>query len=445
MPARLSCSTSTGPTLVKSKKLMMSKFIGVPSGATQMPSGSLGEALALEDRVTLGRVVFERVVLLQQRLAGVVELLRARVLGDRQRGGTGGPVPGEVDDLVAIDVRADRPADIFVGGRTAAGVDVQRVRPPVHVAERSLLAGPGSDLGIRGEHRRERRRLDAGDDVEGVRDHALGQVLLARIGQVHQALHLRHVSDDARAPPLVAQVEHLLIGRRVDHFPGAGRDRPILRDVPVREGRNVLALLLEDVLRHHVDADVVLVGAVFEEARRGGLELQQHGVRIDNRGCIQYLGDVSPPLDLGPQRVERVVGVGDVVCRERHAIAPHRLWAGLDGQLHVVGRVLVGLGQPHGHLVLVRAVEGQRLAHELWSGLVVGGGDKRIPELVLSELALGAATDGDQRLVARHLFEAGRLRRPRPAWATRTLRPAPRPRPWLPSQSAARCAGTVGG
>jgi len=40
---------------------------------------------------------------------------------------------------------------------------------------------------------------------------------------------------------------------------------------------------------------------------------------------------------------------------------------------------------------------------------VVRGGDKRIPELILGELTLGAATDGDQRLVARDLLEAGGL------------------------------------
>src|SRR5438128_12255027 len=97
--------------------------------------GTLGEALALQDRVTLGRVVFERVVLLEETLARVVEDLRARVLGNRQRRGTGGASPAKVHNLIAIDIRADRPAHIRISRRTASGVDVQRMWPPVLIAE----------------------------------------------------------------------------------------------------------------------------------------------------------------------------------------------------------------------------------------------------------------------------------------------------------------------
>ena len=129
---RLSCSTSTGPTLVKSKKLVMSKFIGVPSGPTQMPSEPLVKPLLCRMPSPLAGLNSRVLYCLQQVLAGVVEDLRAygycrAAAGPR----CWRPRPGEVDDLVAIDVRADRPANILVGGRAGAGVDVQRVRPPV--------------------------------------------------------------------------------------------------------------------------------------------------------------------------------------------------------------------------------------------------------------------------------------------------------------------------
>ena len=74
-----------------------------------------------------------------------------RVVGHEEGRGEAGAQPGDVDDLLAVEVVADRPADVRVVVRRHFVVEVERVRPPVDVAERRLLAGPGGDLVVPGE------------------------------------------------------------------------------------------------------------------------------------------------------------------------------------------------------------------------------------------------------------------------------------------------------
>ena len=99
-----------------------------------------------------------------------------------------------------------------------------------------------------------------------------------------------------------------------------------------------------------------------------------------------------------------VEGVGDVLGAERLAVAPGDAGAGLDGQLGVVGVVLVALGQPGDRLVGEGAVEGERLVEETEAVLVVGADGVAVPELVVDVGRLRVlAPAQDQRPVAGNL------------------------------------------
>ena len=134
------------------------------------------------------------------------------------------------------------------------------MRPPVDVAERRVLAGPGGDLVVAAK---------TVAKLAGWMPVSMSYWLAMMpetspcspgIGQIDEALHLRQLGDACRhAPPVVGAVENLLLwSEAIDDPPGAGRHRPALVDVEEGEGGEVL--ILEDVLRHDVDADVELVG-----------------------------------------------------------------------------------------------------------------------------------------------------------------------------------------
>ena len=62
------------------------------------------------------------------------EGLQTRIGRQRQRPGAAGAGQRDVDDLLAVDEVAERPADVGVGEGLALVVDVERGRPPVDVA-----------------------------------------------------------------------------------------------------------------------------------------------------------------------------------------------------------------------------------------------------------------------------------------------------------------------
>ena len=269
----------------------------------------------------------------------------------------------------------------------------------------------GDDVGVGLEHGRECCHLQAGREVDGVGDQALGELLLAGVGQEHDPLDSRQLRDaGGLAPPAIAPVEHFLGRRGVDDLPWSGRDRPVLLQVEGRECGPILAL--EDVLRNDVQADIVFVGEhVEEEARRRNLELDQRRVRIYDRRRFQHLLDVLSPFDLLAELVERVQRIGHVLGRERLAVAPVDPGAGLDGKFLVVVAVRVALRQPKGLLVGKGAIERERLVDDVAAELRVRADHVGAPELVLGMLSLAAAADGHQGPIARHVLDfAGRYR-----------------------------------
>src|SRR6266851_5509107 len=77
---------------------------------------------------------------------------------------------------------AERPAHVLVVERRPLVVDIERDRPPIHVAVRLVLAGMGDDLGVLVEHRRESGGLHTGAGIELVGDQRLRRLLLAGDG-----------------------------------------------------------------------------------------------------------------------------------------------------------------------------------------------------------------------------------------------------------------------
>ena len=200
-------------------------------------------------------------------------------------------------------------------------------------------------------------------------------------------------------------------GEANDDLPGAGRDRPALGEVEVLEGGPVLAL--EDVLRHDVDADVVLVGHEVEEARRRHLELDDDRVGVGRRRPpATNCWTSTPQRTLRPEVAQRVERVGDVLGAERLAVAPGDAGAGLDRQLLEVGAVLVALGQPQVSPCRRRRCRrpaARRGAGPFWWLDADGVG---VPQLVVDPAALAAPpTPGSASGCGRRLA-AGRARRP---------------------------------
>ena len=93
----------------------------------------------------------------------------------------------------------------------------------------------------------------------------------------------------------------------------------------------------EDVLRHHIDADVVLVGQQVEEPRCGHLEFDDDGVGIGCRNAVEGLLDVDAPTHLCPELVQGRQRVDHVIGAERLAVAPLDAAAQLDRELFEVG------------------------------------------------------------------------------------------------------------
>ena len=127
---------------------MISSFSGLPSGVGPDAVAVLLEALLLEQRVALLRVELGGRVLLEQILDRVEVRLQRRVRRHRQRRRRAGAAPADVDDLLAVDVVAERPAHVRVVERLDGVVDVERGRPPVDVAVRLVAAGVGDDLRV---------------------------------------------------------------------------------------------------------------------------------------------------------------------------------------------------------------------------------------------------------------------------------------------------------
>ena len=128
----------------------------------------------------------------------------------------------------------------------------------------------------------------------------------------------------------------------------ASRQGPVVTGNPVGdiegfEGRQVLAL--EDVLRHDVETDVVLVGHEVEEAWRRDLELHQGlGIALGGRFFDEQV-DVDAPPDLRPSIAYGVEGVGDVLGAEGLAVAPGDARAG-DDPARSDRRCIPALGEP---------------------------------------------------------------------------------------------------
>ena len=135
------------------------------------------------------------------------------------------------------------------------------------------------------------------------------------------------------------------------------------------------------------------------------LELEQSRVGVDHGGRLQHFLHVLAPLHLAAEFVQRVERICHVLGGERLAVAPGDARTGLDGQLLVVGTVLIALCEPHDRLVGEGAVEGERLVDDVAAELRIGADDIRTPEVVLGVLALGAAAHGDERAVARHVLD----------------------------------------
>ena len=148
-----------------------------------------------------------------------------------------------------------------------------------------------------------------------------------------------------------------------------------------------------------------------EEAWRRHLELDQRRVRVNDRGQLHHLLDVLTPFDFRAELVERVQRIGDVLGRERLAVAPIDPGAGLDRKLLVVGAVRVALRQPQSLLVGKGAIERERFVDDIPAELWVRADHVGAPELVLGMLSLAAAADGHQGPITRHVLDlAGRYR-----------------------------------
>ena len=89
MPARFSCSTTTGPTPVKSKKLMISSVTGCAGFVLPHAVAVFGPALGCQQRVALLRVVLQVRILLDQSADRLEERLQAADSRAR-RGSRGG-------------------------------------------------------------------------------------------------------------------------------------------------------------------------------------------------------------------------------------------------------------------------------------------------------------------------------------------------------------------
>src|SRR5215208_1510273 len=63
-----------------------------------------------EEFIAFGRVVIKVGILLDQWLGGVKERLQRRVIGNEEGGGEARSHPGDVDDLLPVEVVAERPA-----------------------------------------------------------------------------------------------------------------------------------------------------------------------------------------------------------------------------------------------------------------------------------------------------------------------------------------------
>jgi hypothetical protein len=208
------------------------------------------------------------------------------------------------------------------------------------------------------------------------------------------------------ARPCRTPVEYLLLQRRVGHLPRPGAHRPALGDVEMLESGPILPF--ENVLRHDVDADVVLVGHEKEETRRWNHEIHHHSIGV-RRGRLRHrLLHVNAPFHLGAIITQGIQRIGDILGAERSAIAPFDAGPGLDRKLPEIRREREGFRQPHIRLVGERAVIGQRLIDQIGSILVVGTDAVGIPQIEIHPASVAAAGP-DQRhgLVPRHL---GRLR-----------------------------------
>ena len=123
-------------------------------------------------------------------------------------------------------------------------------------------------------------------------------------------------------------------------------------------------------------------------------------------GHVHEAGEVAAPANGGVELAALVEREGDVFGGERRAVAPGDAGADLDDQLGEIIVVLVALGQPHDLFVGEGAVEGQRLIQEADGKLVVGHGHEGIPLVPLHELALLAAADCNEGLLAGNILDA---------------------------------------
>ena len=125
------------------------------------------------------------------------------------------PEIGDVDDLLAVDVVAERPAHVLVVERLDLVVDVKRDRPPIDIAPRRLLPGMRGDLRILPDHRREGRRLHASRrNPSWLVISACAVCCSSDDRQPDIALDLRHRRQLLLGrPPAVAALEHLLLQR----------------------------------------------------------------------------------------------------------------------------------------------------------------------------------------------------------------------------------------
>src|SRR6266481_3292627 len=215
-PRRFSSSTTTGPIAgPDAPKPMMLTLRRLPCGSVQKPSPSF-EALSGEQTVGLLGRKFVGVVFGQQILDRVEIGQQRRIGRQRQlRGGVGAEI-ANLDQLLTVEVMAQCPAHILVVEGRALVVDIERDRPPVHVAVRRALSGMGGDLGVLAEHRRKGSGLQGGARIELIGDQRLCGLLLAGNGQRDVALDRRQRCKLAVGrPPARTAVKHLLLRRGV--------------------------------------------------------------------------------------------------------------------------------------------------------------------------------------------------------------------------------------
>src|SRR5262249_14513931 len=102
-------------------------------------------------------------------------------------------------------------------------------------------------------------------------------------------------------------------------------------------------LILKDVLRDDVNADIILIGHKVEETGSRHLERDNHRVGIRGPGLLHKLLHINAPAHFWAQVSEAIEGVSHILGTEWHTIAPPDAGAGLDGQLLEVGAVCVTL------------------------------------------------------------------------------------------------------